>query len=91
MLSKNLTAGTACWLLFLKFIDVLFIFRHTLPLILRYFIMKSQILESMGFTPKERFPVFADRMPNQLLAYIRLSRVQDPALFAKVSVPGIKE
>ena len=50
----------------------------------RYFIMKSQILESMGFTPKERFPVFADRMPNQLLAYIRLSRVQDPALFAKV-------
>ena len=47
--------------------------------------MKSQILESVGFGPKERFPVFADRMPNQLLAYIRLARVQDPALFAKVS------
>ena len=29
--------------------------------------------------------MFADRMPNQLLAYIRLARVQDPALFAKVS------
>ncbi len=50
----------------------------------RYFVMKSQILESMGFGPKERFPCFADRMPNQLLAYIRLSRVSDPALFAKV-------
>ena len=50
----------------------------------KYFIMKSQILESMGFGPKEMFPVFADRMPNQLLAYVRLSRVQDPALFAKV-------
>lgn len=51
----------------------------------RYFVMKSQILESMGFKPKERFPVFVDRMPNQLLAYIRLVRIQDPALFAKIS------
>lgn len=51
----------------------------------RYFIMKSQILESIGFSAKDRFPVYADRMPIQLLAYIRLSRVQDPALFAKVS------
>lgn len=51
----------------------------------RYYEMKSQILESVGFAPKERFPVYADRMPNQLLAYVRLARVQDPALFAKVS------
>ncbi|GAX73871.1 hypothetical protein CEUSTIGMA_g1321.t1 [Chlamydomonas eustigma] len=51
----------------------------------KYFVMKSQILESMGFSPQEYFPVFPDRMPNQLLAYIRLARVQDPALFAKVS------
>jgi len=51
----------------------------------KYFIMKQQILESMGFAAKQDFPVYADRMPNQLLAYVRLSRVQDPALFAKVS------
>jgi len=51
----------------------------------RYFSMKTQILETLGFGPQERFPVFADRMPNQLLSYLRLSRVSDPALFAKVS------
>ena len=50
----------------------------------RYFIMKSQILEEMGFSAMQDFPVFADRMPNQLFAYLRLSRIQDPALFAKV-------
>ena len=43
-----------------------------------------QILESLGFNAKEVFPVCADRMPLQLLAYLRLSRVADPALFAKV-------
>ena len=26
----------------------------------------------------QSFPVFADRMPMQLLAYMRLARVQDP-------------
>ncbi|KXZ52752.1 hypothetical protein GPECTOR_8g143 [Gonium pectorale] len=51
----------------------------------RYYMMKSQILESLGFAPTERFPVYADRMPIQLLAYLRLSRVADPALLAKVS------
>lgn len=47
--------------------------------------MKAQILDQLGFAPKEQFPVFADRMPVQLLAYLRLSRIADPALFAKVS------
>lgn len=43
----------------------------------------------LDLTPQqERFPVFADRMPLQLLAYIRLSRVSDPALFAKVRHQG---
>lgn len=46
--------------------------------------MKQQILETLGFSSDEQFPVFADRFPNQLLAYLRLSRVADPALFAKV-------
>ncbi len=39
----------------------------------------------MGLGAKETFPVYADRFPIQLLAYLRLSRIQDPALFAKVS------
>jgi histone-lysine N-methyltransferase SETD3 len=46
--------------------------------------MKSQILESLGFSAKEQFPVYADRFPQQLLSYLRLARVADPALFAKV-------
>lgn len=50
----------------------------------RYFMMKQQILESMGLGVQEAFPVFADRMPVQLLAFLRLSRIADPALFAKV-------
>jgi len=51
----------------------------------RYYMMKSEILESLGLSPTELFPVFADKFPNQLLAYLRLARVSDPALFAKVS------
>lgn len=50
----------------------------------RYYTMKSEILESVGLAPKELFPVFADRFPNQMLSYLRLARVQDPGLFAKV-------
>ncbi|PNW75373.1 hypothetical protein CHLRE_12g524500v5 [Chlamydomonas reinhardtii] len=49
----------------------------------RYYMMKSQVLESMGYSAAEEFPVYADRMPIQLLAYLRLSRVADPALLAK--------
>lgn len=51
----------------------------------RYFMMKSEILQSLGFSATEQFPVYADRFPNQLLAFLRLSRISDPALFAKVS------
>ena len=32
----------------------------------------------------QEFPIFRDRFPNQLLAYLRLARVQDPGLLAKV-------
>ena len=48
--------------------------------------MKQQLLESFGFGPEERFPVYADRFPIQLLSYLRLSRIQDPGLFAKVNI-----
>ena len=47
-----------------------------------------QVLESMGYSAAEEFPVYADRMPIQLLAYLRLSRVADPALLAKVGAAG---
>ncbi|KAG2498938.1 hypothetical protein HYH03_003128 [Edaphochlamys debaryana] len=51
----------------------------------KYYMLKAQVLESMGFGPKENFPVYADRMPIQLLAYLRLARVADPGLMAKIS------
>jgi len=47
--------------------------------------LKEQILAAAGFGPEARFPVYADRMPLQLLAYCRLSRVQDSAQIARVS------
>ncbi len=50
--------------------------------------MKQQLLESFGFAAQDRFPVFADRFPIQLLSYLRLTRIQDPALFAKVGGKG---
>lgn len=53
----------------------------------RYYQMKSQILDSLGYQMEELFPVYADKMPTQLLAYLRLARVQDPGLLAKVGLP----
>lgn len=50
----------------------------------KYYAMKAQILESLGLGPTEAFPVYNDRMPVQLFNYLRLARVADPALFAKV-------
>jgi len=38
----------------------------------------------MGYRIEEQFPVYADKMPTQLLAYLRMARVQDPGLLAKV-------
>ena len=32
----------------------------------------------------QEFPVFRDRMPTQLLSYMRLTRIQDPAQLASV-------
>ena len=45
----------------------------------RLYEAKRQILEGMGMSADgQTFPVFADRMPMQLLAYMRFARVQDP-------------
>lgn len=51
----------------------------------RLFAMKRQLAAEAGFTEKQPFPLFPDRLPTQLLTYVRLSRLQDPALFAKVA------
>ena len=50
---------------------------------------KRQILEAAGFPPgsdaSQAFPIFADRMPLQLLAYLRLARLQESAQLASVT------
>ncbi|KAK9824456.1 hypothetical protein WJX72_010403 [[Myrmecia] bisecta] len=51
----------------------------------RLFMLKKQILESVGFASPMEFPVYQDRMPVQLLAYARLARVQDAGELAKVT------
>ena len=52
----------------------------------RLFEAKRQILEGMGMSATEQaFPVFEDRMPLQLLAYMRFSRVQEPSELMTVS------
>ena len=35
--------------------------------------------------PRQEFPIAEDRMPTQLLTYVRLARIQDPAQLAKAS------
>jgi histone-lysine N-methyltransferase SETD3 len=51
----------------------------------RLFAAKSAALAAAGLAPEgQTFPVYADRMPTQLLAYLRLSRVTDVAEMAKV-------
>lgn len=45
-----------------------------------------QVVQSLGFDINQEFPIFADRMPTQLLAFLRLSRLQDSGELAKVRV-----
>jgi len=46
--------------------------------------LKQQILQQANFDSPQSFPLYLDRFPTQLLTYIRLSRLQDPALFSKI-------
>lgn len=55
----------------------------------RMFQGKVQILADMGMQPEETFPVYEDRMPAQLLPYLRLSRIQEADDFAKVRPAGL--
>ena len=41
-------------------------------------------LEVQYMSALQEFPVYRERMPIQLLAYLRLARLTDPALLAKV-------
>ena len=55
----------------------------------RLLVAKRQILEAAGFPPgsdiSQSFPIFSDRMPLQLLAYLRLARLQESAQLASVT------
>ena len=46
--------------------------------------MKKQILDGLGLASPQAFPITRDGMPLQMLSYLRLARLQDPAEFAKV-------
>lgn len=51
----------------------------------RLYSAKVAALEAVGLAPAgQPFPVFSDRMPTQLLAYLRLSRVTEVAELARV-------
>lgn len=45
---------------------------------------KREILDSVGFDSPQEFPISVDGMPQQLLSYLRLARLQNSAEFAKV-------
>jgi len=46
---------------------------------------KKQILDSVQLEADQVFPIYKDRMPFQLLAYLRMSRITDPMQLAMVS------
>jgi len=43
----------------------------------RMYIAKKEILESLGYRPKESFPIYSGRIPLELLSFLRVSRIQD--------------
>ncbi len=58
--------------------------RATLVASDKLYVQKREVLQAEGFSDLEDFPIFEDRMPTQLLAYLRLARLQNVAEFAKV-------
>ncbi|KAL6771269.1 hypothetical protein ACKKBF_B34600 [Auxenochlorella protothecoides x Auxenochlorella symbiontica] len=51
----------------------------------RLYGLKKEILDSVGLGVKQMFPIRHDSLSVQHLAYLRLSRIQDTAQFAKVN------
>ena len=62
--------------------------RATLVASDKLYVQKREVLQAEGFSDLEDFPIFEDRMPTQLLAYLRLARLQNVAEFAKVRTDG---
>lgn len=46
--------------------------------------LKLQVLQQANFQDEQAFPLYVDRFPTQLLSYMRLARLQDSALMAKI-------
>lgn len=46
--------------------------------------LKLQILRVANFEDEQAFPLYLDRFPTQLLSYMRLARLQDSGLIAKI-------
>lgn len=51
----------------------------------RLYAMKEEIAGAMGLSATMEFPIYEDRLAIQHLAFLRMARITDPALFAKVS------
>ena len=51
----------------------------------RMFGLKQGVLRDVGLSPQQAFPLFLNRLPTQLLTYVRLARLQDAALLTKVA------
>lgn len=47
--------------------------------------LKLQILQVANFQDEQSFPLYLDRFPTQLLSYVRLARLQDSGLIAKIA------
>ena len=51
--------------------------------------LKKEIVEAVGFESTQMFPIFVDRFPIQLLTFLRLARIQDSAMIAKVKQSSV--
>lgn len=52
----------------------------------KMFMSKLEIAQAYGFSQKEQFGIYQDRMPVQLMGYLRLSRMQNAAELAAANL-----
>lgn len=60
-------------------------FRFELVRADRMYDVKREILQEVGMEEKNEFPVYENRFPVQMLAFMRLARIQDSAQLASVN------
>ena len=53
----------------------------------RLYAAKKEIMDALGYGDEVDFPVYQERMPLQLLGYLRLARMQNSAELAMVPYP----